>query len=226
MIQRIISKASILKTLIRERRFNQLRRKYDDYTMIPLKSFINNLELIYRYRHLEGAVVECGVWRGGMIASMAEVLKDTHNYYLFDSFEGLPKAQEIDGDSAIEWQNDTESNFYFDNCKAEEHFAQEAMKLAKIKNYNTVKGWFSETLPSYNFNEEIAILRLDGDWYESTMDCLTHLYDKVKVGGVIIFDDYHMWDGCSKAVHDYLSMQKSSSKICQFNNDVSYIIKK
>lgn len=71
----------------------------------------------------------------------------------------------------------------------------------------------------------ISILRLDGDWYNSTMQCLSSLFPMVKEGGIIIVDDYFVWDGCSRAVHDYLSKNSSVEKIQTFNNKICFIKK-
>jgi O-methyltransferase len=80
-------------------------------------------------------------------------------------------------------------------------------------------------LPHFKSSNEIALLRLDGDWYESTMDCLKYLFPKVVQKGIIIIDDYFTWEGCSKAVHDYLSSIKSTSRIYTSPGGVCYIIK-
>ena len=77
------------------------------------------------------------------------------------------------------------------------------MSLSYVKEYHLIKGWFAETLPFFNPPAPIAILRLDGDWYDSTFQCLTHLYHWVAPGGVIIVDDYYAWEGCARAVHDF-----------------------
>jgi O-methyltransferase len=74
--------------------------------------------------------------------------------------------------------------------------------------WELVPGWFDETVPPLARRlrgEGIALLRLDGDWYESTTVCLEHLEPLVHEEGVIVIDDYYAWDGCARAVHDYLS---------------------
>jgi O-methyltransferase len=205
--------------------FSRIYEKYGDYTMIPKTTFIKNLKLCNDFRAIKGNVVECGVWRGGMIAAIAELLGNDRTYYLLDSFEGLPEAQKNDGEAAKQWQEDKEGLMYFDNCKAEVCYAEEAMKLADIKNYQTIKGWFSETLPKFNVNQEISILRLDGDWYDSILKCLNYLYPSVVKGGLIILDDYYVWDGCSRAVHDYLSSNNIPDRICQLDHNNCYIVK-
>jgi O-methyltransferase len=206
-------------------RYKALHKKYNSFTMIPEESFVLNLELCNKFKDINGNYVECGVWRGGMSAAITEILPSDKWIHLFDSFEGLPEAKEIDGKEALNWQQDINSPNYYNNCSAEEQFVIEAMALANCTKYKTYRGWFEETLSDFP-NEQIGILRLDGDWYDSIMICLQHLYPKVVNGGVVLLDDYYTWDGCAKAVHDYLSQSKSPSRIYQYNNQIAYIIKK
>lgn len=205
--------------------FLHLYNRYKNFSMIPRTIFVDNLELCKKFSHINGCVIECGVWRGGMIAAMTEILGKNRNYYLFDSFEGLPEAKSIDGEKAKNWQNDTKSPYFFDNCKAEEKFAKKAMEISGVKKYFIHKGWFKDTLPNFIPESKIAILRLDGDWYESTMECLENLYKHVTEGGLMILDDYYSWDGCSKAMHDFLSKNKLADKIHQTKNNICYLIK-
>lgn len=99
------------------------------------------------------------------------------------------------------------------------------MQFSK-SNYQLVKGWFNETLPQTLPEEPIAILRLDADWYDSTIICLEHLYPKVAKGGLVLIDDYNLWDGCSKAIHDYLCKIGSASRIFNTESGVTHILKK
>jgi len=196
-----------------QRRYFQIYKKYANYTMIPEWLYTSNLRVAEGLKSIAGSVVECGVWRGGMSAGMAEVLGPARDYYLFDSFEGLPPAKEIDGVSAMAWQADIESPGYHDNCTAEIFFSQRAMALSGASKFHLIKGWFDETLKKVDIVEPIAILRLDGDWYDSTMCCLMALAPKIAPEGIIMIDDYYTWDGCSRAVHDYLSCTKSTLRI-------------
>lgn len=214
-----------LNNIIKYPKYQRIFIKYREYTMIPQQTYIENLWLSKKVSQIEGDIVECGVWRGGMIAGIAELMGNNRTYYLFDSFEGLPEAKEIDGKTAIEWQNDKESPHFYDNCKIDISFAEEAMKLSGISKFKIIKGWFSEILPSILFNNGISLLRLDADWYDSTFECLENLYPKVVAGGLIIIDDYYVWDGCAKAVHDYLSIHKLSDRICCSEYGVCYMIK-
>ena len=205
------------------KQYSNFYMKYKDYTMIDEKTYNNNLKIAEKAKNISGDIVECGVWRGGMIAGIAELLGTKSKYFLYDSFEGLPEAKEIDGTSAKEWQNNSEGEHYYDNCKAEINFANEAMTKSSV-DFELIKGWFENTVP-YHKHEKISILRLDADWYDSTIICLKHLFPKVVSGGIIIIDDYYVWEGCTKAVHDYLSEIKSSCRIYQLDNKVAYIVK-
>ncbi|MGE0770987.1 MAG: TylF/MycF/NovP-related O-methyltransferase [Cyclobacteriaceae bacterium] len=206
------------------RRCKRLFEKYREYTMTPRETFINNLLLCQSFAEVKGDIVECGVWKGGMSAAIAEVMGNHRQVHLFDSFEGLPPAEEIDGQSALDWQRDTTSPGFHDNCNADESFALRAMDLAGHKDFMIHKGWFDQTLPGYQANP-IAILRLDGDWYKSIAVCLNVLFPRVATGGVVILDDYYVWEGCARAVHDYLVASKTTSRIRQWKGDVAYIIK-
>lgn len=205
-------------------KLGKIYHKYADYTMIPKAHYIDNLMLARKVLSLSGDVVECGVWRGGMSAGMAEILGNKYKYYLFDSFEGLPEAKEIDGKAAKQWQDDTKSPGYYDNCKAEIDFAEKAMKMTHV-NFECVKGWFDKTIPGFDKVQSISLLRLDGDWYDSTMVCLENFFPKVVENGLVLIDDYYTWSGCSRAVHDYLAATKSPTRIYSSPTGVAYMVK-
>jgi hypothetical protein len=207
-------------------RYRGIYKKFKNYTMIPRFMYCANLDLCKNFSAIPGSVVECGTWKGGMIGGIAYMLGPDRNYMLFDSFEGLPDAKEIDGESALRWQSDKTSPGYYDNCTASEQSAHEAMKIAGATNVSIIKGWFNNTLRKTHFQDEIAILRMDADWYDSTLEIFNVLFPKVKKGGIIIIDDYYTWDGCSKAVHDYLSMNKREERIYTYRCGVCYIIKR
>lgn len=201
-------------------------KKFSTFTMIRMLDYADNLELCESVANIQGDIVECGVWRGGMIAGIAQILGDNRKYFLFDSFEGLPPVTEKDGAEAKKWQEDKTGATYHENCKAEMSFAAKAMEQSGCKDYSLEKGWFNETLPVFTKSSQIAVLRLDGDWYDSTMCCLENLYPKVVSGGLIIIDDYYTWDGCTKAVHDYLSREELTVRIEKTKNGVCYIRKR
>lgn len=160
-----------------------------------------------------GDLIETGVWRGGATIFMRAVLQAygvrDRCVWVADSFEGLPapdlaKYPADDGD-ALQKYND---------------FLVTSMEEVKdnFQRYNLLddqvqflKGWFKDTLPTAPI-KQLALLRLDGDMYESTMDALTHLYPKVSPGGYVIIDDYHR-KGCRQAVTDYRSAHAIEEKI-------------
>jgi hypothetical protein len=186
-----------------ELRFRKAYKKYKNFTMVPERSYIGNLRLATLAAGILGSVVECGTWRGGMIAGIADVLGPGRRYYLFDSFQGLPPAKQIDGPAALAWQTDTTGPNYHDNCTASEEEARTAMSMSAAKDYQVVKGWFEETLPKIKLQEAIALLRLDADWYESTKCILDNFATCLARGGVIIVDDYYTWEGCAQAVNEF-----------------------
>jgi len=195
-----------------------------DYTMVREGTFQDNLALAEEVKHVAGCVIECGVWRGGMIAGLATVMGKDRNYFLFDSFRGLPPAKSIDGQAALNYQADKESPTYYDNCTASSGFARSAMEIVGVRKYAIVPGWFADTIPAAHIREPIAILRLDADWYDSTAICLNSLFDRVAMDGLIIVDDYYAWDGCARAVHDFLSRRQATERIRQ-RGTVCYLIK-
>src|ERR1700678_3922674 len=138
------------RNAIRRRQLRDIYLKVRDYTMMPENLFCDNLMLAETVHHVSGCVVECGVWRGGMSAGLCSVLGNEREYYLFDSFEGLPPAQSIDGAAAIRWQQDTNSEQYHDNCTAPAEFAQRAMELAGAQHYKLCPGFFDKTLPTFS----------------------------------------------------------------------------
>ena len=208
-------------------RWKQLYQKYSEHTMIWEPMFWENLDLCAEYHCAGHAVVECGVWKGGMIAAIAEAIQDpAASYHLFDSFQGLPEAQNIDGEAALKWQGDKESPIYHDNCRADLEDATEAMSMAGTDNAHFHAGWFEETLSDFKCDAPISILRLDADWYASTILCLEALYPQLVPGGILIIDDFYTWDGCAKAIYDYFSKNGIVDRIESTSHKVAYCVKR
>ncbi len=152
-----------------------------------------------------------------MSCGLLETAPGARTFHFLDSFEGMPPVDEIDGNQAREWERDTKGFRYFDNLRADvDEFEALVRKVARDdQDVHIHKGWFAETLRDFPRDCAIAVLRLDGDWYESTMSCLENLYDQVLPGGIVIIDDYLDWDGCTRAVHDFLSSRKAAEGIRQ-----------
>jgi O-methyltransferase len=206
---------------VNEARFLRIYNKYKKYTMVNIAAYVGNLHLATEVNDVEGSIVECGTWRGGMIAGIADVLGSGRSYYLCDSFQGLPLAKEIDGTKALAWQADTMSPKYYNNCTASEEDARAAMEMSAAKDYQIVKGWFDKTLPKLP-PQPIALLRMDADWYDSTKCILDNLADCVVCGGLIIIDDYYTWEGCTIAVNEFAAQSKW--RIRQNHHGVCYVL--
>ena len=163
-----------------------------------------------------GAMVECGVWRGGtsfamLLAQRAVAGRVVCPVHMLDSFEGLPPAGTRDGPLARTWQAGERADDPDANCRAEEAMvraARDAFGFTKDE-APIHRGWFRDTVgplaDRLRAAGGIALLRLDGDWYDSTVECLEALLPVVQEEAVVIIDDYYAWDGCSRAVHDTLS---------------------
>jgi O-methyltransferase len=216
-----ISIQRVAQAAVNEWRFRRIYQKYKRYTMIPAGSYVGNLHLASKVAGVEGAIVECGTWRGGMIAGIADVLGSRRYYYLCDSFQGLPPVKEIDGTDAQAWQADTISPEYYNNCAASEEDARSVISMSSAKDYQIVKGWFKETLPKLP-PPPIALLRMDADWYDSTKCILDNLATRVVSGGLILIDDYYMWEGCTIAVNEFAARNKW--RIRQSLHGVCYIV--
>ena len=191
--------------------------------MLPPSWYASNLHLAFSVRDVPGAIVECGTWRGGMIAGIADVLGSERSYYLFDSFEGLPQPQQIDGEVALDWAKNVDGPTYFDNCRASQEEAELTMSKSRARSVTVVKGWFEKTLPAAKVGP-IALLRLDADWYDSTKTILENLGHLVVPNGVILVDDYYVFQGCCRAVNEYAST--AAWKIRQhWRGGVCYVIR-
>lgn len=177
-------------------------------TMIGLKR-LDNIEHCIKSvikDDVGGDLVETGVWRGGASIFMRAVLKaegeEGRTVWCADSFEGLPEPdiQKYPQDKDVIWHKQSLLAVSLEEVKA--NFRKYGLLDDRVK---FLKGWFRDTLHSAPM-ERIAVLRLDGDMYESTMDALCALYDRVEPGGFIIVDDYGIpEDTCRLAVDDFRS---------------------
>lgn len=204
-------------------------------TMLPYTNLVTLYEqvLYCEKNKIEGDFVECGVWKGGAVGLM--VLANLKHgskrrmVHLFDAFEEICAPNEdLDGERAInEVKQILGKNALtkgelkplkgiYDRFGGPSDLNDCKDLIEKKINYPNEfiayhKGWFQETVPLKSKNiEKIAILRLDGDWYESTKVCIENLYDKVVPGGFIIFDDYGLYEGCKKAVDEFFDSRDES----------------
>lgn len=168
--------------------------------------------------NVEGDFIETGAWRGGMTIFMRAMLKDhgvtDRNVWVADSFEGLP-VPETKGDG---WDLSEVQMLKVSIEQVKENFMKFGLLDDQVK---FLKGWFCDTLPNAPI-QKLAILRLDGDMYSSTMDALKSLYPKVSKGGYVIVDDYYSWPSCRQAVTDYLESQNLNPEIIGIDKDAVY----
>jgi hypothetical protein len=158
----------------------------------------------------EGNFVECGVAAGGCSALLAYVIKNYSKrprlLFCFDTFEGMPKPTPADMHEGVAAD---ESGWGTGTCAAPIHsLMQAARSIGAADVVRPIKGLFRETLPATRDEiGPIALLHLDGDWYESTWDILLNLYDLVVPDGYLQVDDYGHWEGCRKALNEFEKQQ-------------------
>jgi O-methyltransferase len=177
-------------------------------TMIGLKRLANVWECVESVLadNVTGDLIETGVWRGGTTIFMRAILK-VHGVtdrlvWVADSFAGLPPPDL--------------ARYPLDRGITLHQFPQLAITLERVRDnfrryglldeqVRFLKGWFRDTLPDAPI-ERLAVLRLDGDLYESTIQALDGLYDRLSAGGYVIVDDYGNVAGCRQAVHDFRAL--------------------
>jgi len=161
---------------------------------------------------LQGDFVETGVYRGGTTAIMMKLLMKfdkTRKLFAFDSFEGLPAPNSMDGDNSFGIQGvkgsiNASLDEFISNLKKWDAYDESIIEISK--------GYFNETLPVTTV-KHISFLRLDGDLFISTHDALVNLYAKVVPGGYIYIDDYGSFAGCRKAVDIFRTKNRIFEKI-------------
>lgn len=176
----------------------------DAETMIGMKRLANIRACVESViaDGVPGDLIETGVWRGGATIYMRAILKahgeTGRTVFVADSFEGLPPFDgRYEADAGD--QHHTRDELAISVEEVEENFRRYDLLDDQVQ---FLVGWFSDTLPKAPI-EKLAVLRLDGDMYASTMDALEALYDKVSPGGYVIVDDYNVIPACAKAIHDF-----------------------
>jgi O-methyltransferase len=185
------------------------------YSMVGLKR-LNNVENCVRRviaDNVPGDLIETGVWKGGTVILMRAILQECNitdrKVWVADSFEGLPKpnASKYKADKGD--RHHKMADLAIDLETVQGNFRHFHLLDDQVK---FLKGWFKDTLPTAPINQ-LAVLRLDGDMYESTMDALTHLYPKLSSGGYCIIDDWGAIPACKQAVMDYRKANNITDEI-------------
>ncbi|MFF5372885.1 TylF/MycF family methyltransferase [Streptomyces sp. NPDC013187] len=175
------------------------------HTMIGIRR-LENVEHCVKTALADGVpgdFIETGVWRGGTCIFMRAVLKahgvTDRRVWVADSFQGMPAADASTHAGDRELASDRYNDFMAtDLPTVRRNFERYDLLDEQVR---FLPGWFRDTLPTAPV-DRLAVLRLDSDLYESTMDTLVHLYPKLSPGGFVIVDDYHI-PVCAEAVHDW-----------------------
>lgn len=196
----------------------EIIRKVRPYTMTSPERLFALIETV-KYvvsNNIPGSFVECGVWKGGSMMAIAETLHQLkvtdRQLYLYDTFAGMPPPTAEDKNYSEET---AAAMLLKESDVKEESVVWAYSNLAEVKanisqvaypanNIHYIEGDVLQTIPA-NDPGQIALLRLDTDWYESTRHEMIHLYPKLISKGVLIIDDYGYWKGSRKAVDEYMA---------------------
>lgn len=199
------------------------------YRRIRTRTMCSNARLRGLYRgvrdvtrnEVPGDFVECGSALGGSAALIALTLRQlgvSRPLWLFDTFEGLPAPTLDDPDFEI-------ANLFTGSCLGTLDEVQNLFEQLQVREQvQFIKGLFQETLPAAAVSQ-IALLHIDGDWYESVKACLDNLYDKVAPGGIIQFDDYGYWKGARKAVDEFLGARGVRAPLKRLDYSGRFLVK-
>jgi O-methyltransferase len=233
------STESVLLPFDRDKRMAATDWPSQAHTMIGMRRLDNIQELVTTVlaSGTPGDLIETGVWRGGSTIFMRGILK-AHGVtdrlvWVADSFEGFPRTKE-QGASArsytspelVEFRDETpedapELRAVMAGTSLEEvrdHFDRYGLLDDQVR---FLRGWFRDTLPSAPI-ERLALLRLDGDLYDSTYDALAALYPRLSVGGFTIVDDYGIFVECREAVHDYFDTTGIEADIRRIDDEAVF----
>ena len=233
-----VTAEEIIPADMKEGDFSELFRLCRPFTMTSIER-LYSLYKAMRYvidNKIPGDFIECGVWKGGSSLMMAKMLA-MHGIFdrkviLYDTYEGMSEPTEHDKDyagvsadvlldkSSIEVQDSVWCYSSFEEVKNN-------LMLSGLPEENIImiKGKVEDTIPSQVPASQIALLRLDTDWYESTRHELEHLYPMLVPNGVLIIDDYGHWEGCRKAVDEYIKNNNLNMLLSRIDNTGRIAIK-
>lgn len=171
-----------------------------------------------RHRGVPGDFVECGVCDGWSAAPLASTFVGSgRRFWLYDSFEGLPPTTEEDGEEAKEW---------IGKCLGSRDKVEAAISEVGFPLDDCIfrVGWFEDTfvepLPA-----SVAFLHIDADWYKSVLIALETFYDRVAEGGIILLDDFGYWEGCRRAVFDFVKRRNIAPLLERYGHSQLYWVK-
>jgi O-methyltransferase len=218
--------------------FDEVYQSIVSATMVPQESCYNSWSIaVYLIQNnIPGDFAEFGTWKGGCSLGMALIQRQLFGeivkpIWMFDSFEGLPKAEDRDGEGAINYQRDMSSPKYYDNCRASYDDVRALRDSLNITHNDApiIRGWFEESLPpqiAVLQHRKLALARVDCDWYKPVRFVLDNVDPLVSPLGVVILDDYYAWDGCARATHDFLSRRSHPYRLRETGNALAaYYVK-
>jgi O-methyltransferase len=197
----------------------------NNLTMTPVSRLVATISACKHaaLNTIEGHFVECGVWRGGnaIVAKLTfERLKSDKMVFLFDTFAGMTEPTRFDvahntSQSAFDHLAAKRIDAFTEWCLASVEEVEYNLKRAgaEMEGVRLIKGDVATTLEDKkNLPHKICVLRLDTDWYESTLKELEVLYPLLSIGGSILIDDYGHWQGCRKAVDEYFNKESTPKR--------------
>ncbi len=205
-------------------------REVGPYTMLNkarLFGLVDAVRFVHRNK-IDGAIVECGVWKGGAMMAVARTLmQEGHcdrDLFLYDTYEGFPNP----GPEDVNWRGESASRIWKTlgiagsrGSKWNYVRLEDVRKVMLRTGYDPerlhfVKGLVEDTIPECA-PESIALLKLHTDFYASTRHILENLFPRLSPGGILIVDDYHWWGGTRRAVDEYLENNRLSlflARVC------------
>jgi O-methyltransferase len=184
----------------------------EGYTMLGARRARNLYRLARRVaaEGVPGALVDCGVWNGGSTALLAAGAPG-RRVWAFDSFEGLPEPGEVDGEESKQFAGDC--------VGAPEKVREAVARVDPTAGLEIRKGWFEETFSTAAPEiSDIAVLHVDGDWYDSVRLTLETFYGKVRRGGYVVIDDYGTWPGARRATGEYRARVGDQSRLIRVDH--------
>ena len=216
-------------SIIENKHNNEIDEKFHQLNSYNIRNVIYWFKFFEIIKDIQGDIVECGVGRGRslLIISALNHLLEKHEggqrlIFAYDSFEGFPEPTEEDNSDRRpqkgDWSASPSGKYEYS-----EKFTKLILETADIpfddNQISVKKGFFSESLVEHP-NQPIALLHVDGDLYQSYIDTLTLLYDKVSTGGIIVFDDFYQselgedrWPGARKAAKEFLGKKYSKLRV-------------
>lgn len=203
-----VTDAQIMAFLPRARRYSVV----DDARLTSLMRLASDVLV----RDVPGVVMECGVANGGSACALAWAIRETDRHcWLYDSFEGLPQPEPVDGPNAPRFEGEN---------KASVESVHRALDGAgfPLTRAHIVSGWFAETFAQPG-PEQIALLHIDADWHASVGLALDTWYDSVASGGVIVLDDFGYWVGCRRAFYEFVARRHIAPDLARVGDQAWWV---